>query len=330
MKNMFKFATNELTQDAFLMWLIEASDPKEQNDVDKDLYEASRKLIYELTGISVNEEILEVWTYPQAYKIDITAYIKTNKEEHVLYIEDKVMSKEHNQLEIYNDGIKKMLNKWKDFKGKSLKIHKIFYKIDFIEEDERNRVEKAGWKIYPFKDIINLFSNYRTTKNLFLRQYAEYINDIYLELNYLDIPMVPHDTMTAWRAFFINTVGPAIKDICSYWAYNYRFGYSYLGIRPLGRANDKIPYLEIRSRDVNKGELVAKILAYGVSNIEKSPLLADKIKAGNDIYFSQWTIKHNKQIGKTKEGLFPYKDKEEFIACLRKCINEYLKLIKEW
>lgn len=77
-KNLFDYAKKELTQDGFLMWLIDS-----YNDENEEIRNVSRSFIEFLTEISKNEKIVEVWVKPQWCKIDVTVFITTDKKEKV-------------------------------------------------------------------------------------------------------------------------------------------------------------------------------------------------------------------------------------------------------
>ncbi|MCQ2478488.1 MAG: hypothetical protein MJ091_04665 [Clostridia bacterium] len=98
MKNLFDYATKELSQDAFLRWLFENFDCEDN----LSLKEASQQVLKKLCKIC-DEEIIEVKTYSQWHKVDIFTVIKTDKRIIALFIEDKVFSGEHNQLSRYNE-----------------------------------------------------------------------------------------------------------------------------------------------------------------------------------------------------------------------------------
>ncbi len=53
--NLFKFATSELSQDAFIRWLLAWADPSFKNQ-DSQLYETGQKLVRTLLSLSSNKE----------------------------------------------------------------------------------------------------------------------------------------------------------------------------------------------------------------------------------------------------------------------------------
>lgn len=95
MNNLFDYATKELSQDAFLRWLLESYN-------DEDLKEPVRFLLKEFCDLKDDEQINNLETWAQWCSIDISVWIDTNYRKIVLFIEDKAFSGEHNQLKTYN------------------------------------------------------------------------------------------------------------------------------------------------------------------------------------------------------------------------------------
>ena len=95
-RNLFTYATKELSQDAFLLWLFNNYD-------DEEVVPAVYALLREFCGLEKDEKILSLETKAQWNKIDVSVWFETNKgKKYALFIEDKVDSGEHNQLEEYN------------------------------------------------------------------------------------------------------------------------------------------------------------------------------------------------------------------------------------
>lgn len=169
-KNIFDFATKELSQDAFLRWLIEsASDP--------DVAPVSQAFLKWLTGRDGKVKVIR--TVAQWHRIDVVAelYYPAAKESVLLAIEDKVNSGEHdNQLKRYNDQLKR----WsfdKSKKGEKTPV-KVYYKTSLFDEsgDEQRRVEEAGWTIKDLKSIVGFFHNYITYGgSVIVCQYAAHV-----------------------------------------------------------------------------------------------------------------------------------------------------------
>ena len=98
MKNIFEFATRELSQDAFLRWLLENYD-------DPELQDATGNLLKEFCEIDI-QDIKDVNTTAQWCNIDISVWITLKDgSKTALFIEDKTYSEEHNQLDNYDNHI---------------------------------------------------------------------------------------------------------------------------------------------------------------------------------------------------------------------------------
>ena len=104
-KNLFDYATKELSQDAFLRWLFENYDCKIAG-VQKVCY----KVLSTFMSDKIDEgEILDLKTYAQDYKIDVTVFFTLKRtgpdHKYLIAIEDKAFSGEHDQLDDYNKSL---------------------------------------------------------------------------------------------------------------------------------------------------------------------------------------------------------------------------------
>ena len=89
MKNLFDYATRELSQDAFLCWLFENYDCDEPI-----LGKIAVALLSEMTGIKELscDTILDLKTFRQEKHTDIIVCFEHQKKKHTLVIEDKISS----------------------------------------------------------------------------------------------------------------------------------------------------------------------------------------------------------------------------------------------
>ena len=201
MKNLFDFATKELSQDAFLRWLLE-------NWNDPDVGDVSLSFIETLTGLSLKREEIEAKdtrSRVQQAHMDICFDIYTKENKHYLVvIEDKTESGQHdNQLDGYNETIEN----WR--KGdKHTDIFKLYYKTSPMNEDEIRAVKEAGWKLIDFDEVIfPFFERYvEFQKSDILRDYARHIVKIKKDKD--EIPSGDPATwnFTQWGSFFDRTV----------------------------------------------------------------------------------------------------------------------------
>lgn len=241
MKNLFDFATKELSQDAFLRWLLE-------NWNDKDIGPISLEFLKLLTGKDFKKEDIDeekTTSWAQAGHMDIVFDIFIHNENqdldrYLLAIEDKSFSQEHSQLDSYNS----TLEKWRR-QDRHKEIYRVYYKTSIIGGDEKKRVKKAGWKIIPFEEIVDFFKpfvNYE--KSDVLRDYARHVQDLWSQSQEAPSGNPRKWTFTQWDSFFRYSVEEKLGKIggethVEKWVwrgrhYDFAFFYHYKdGIQPL-------------------------------------------------------------------------------------------------
>lgn len=173
-KNLFDFATKELSQDAFLRWLLE-------NFNDPVVGVASKKLLSEMIKLLPDQpldinKITRIETKAQLKYMDVVAYAYNgNTIIATFVIEDKINSCEHYQLEKYD----KKINQWNDRKYK----YRIFYKTQFIGDEERERIYKCNnWKIMDILAISSIFDEFSNSDNLVLKYYSLHVKQVLSDL----------------------------------------------------------------------------------------------------------------------------------------------------
>lgn len=110
--NIFTYATSELSQDAFIAWLLEWADPKFKT-LNEPLHNLGTSFLKELldTKDKTLSEIESFEIKTQHYKIDVYVELVMNNERIGIIIEDKVYSSNHsNQLNRYKDKISKKVD----------------------------------------------------------------------------------------------------------------------------------------------------------------------------------------------------------------------------
>lgn len=348
MKNLFDYATKELSQDAFLRWLFENGFDESCENV--ELKKIARELFDNFTGNEFKgKEIKELKTVAQWKKIDVSIWFKASGVESLIVIEDKTGSREHNQLDNYNKEIEKHNSYWKgkpDYANKcntryveAGKIFKIYYKTYALNEQEKQTVEENKWRIFGIDEIFKVFSKYNSTGVQILDDYIEHIKKIKIAASNTQKP-TEHSTeldCVKWEAYFNNTVVPELKKRVDkeliFSVYEPMFSYICLNIEKEKNA----PYLEIRSRDSINGKLCLRILCYGIyyenreEKNEKVNSLFYEIRNNHKI-FSQKYCKKNVQE-KKQIGFIEHKDvfdEKEYIDKIVDGIFEYLKVMEKW
>lgn len=160
--NLFKFATKELSQDAFICWLMNFahSDHLGENPI---LTECAKELLAKMLKI---QEPLVVTSIERQYK-NIDVLIQVNNKYNII-IEDKTFTSEHSdQINRY----RKMLEN-ENFQN----IICVYYKI--VEENFTGHVDVQITR----KDLIDVFSKYiNTAKNAIFTDYYENLLEIETE-----------------------------------------------------------------------------------------------------------------------------------------------------
>lgn len=333
MKNLFDFATKELSHDAFLRWLFENWQEPECDII-------VRKLLKEFCNF--DDEIQDIKTKAQDHNIDISVeiYSKFNKDKIVrLFIENKTFSNEHNQLTKYDEYINTLSN-----------THKVFYKINKINVNDYKGIEKANeeniktnkslWQAWDIHKIVKLFECKSDFENLILKHYVEHIRKIqeYVQNTKKPISNDNNKDLLQWEAYFKNSIIPSLQEkeyICDAWKAG-QYPYICLVLTKKGYKGRKIPYLEIRSRDCLNNNFIARVLCYDVSvedfiknlskleeNVKKQGFSCKGIvrkRKGKEIF--------PKQIGYT-ENLTAISD-DDFIKLVDIWGEKYLNAMKDW
>jgi hypothetical protein len=188
MKNIFDYATSELSQDAVLCWLIANAD-KESNPEDEQLRHYGGYLLATLLGEPYDEQkefkIPLKWIIPQWGDIDVPVWGHYGDLGFGLVIEDKTFSYLHdsntknggkeNQLKKY---LKEMNDDNYDANGKRIDrvIKGAVYKTAFAGDQEREEAKDAGFLCFDITDIVPLFSEMKKRfgdpKNDILKDYC--------------------------------------------------------------------------------------------------------------------------------------------------------------
>ena len=139
--NLFTYATKELSQDAFICWLLA------NYDTDA-LQEESYRFLNMLMGKNFSLGDIKMMSIKQQERqMDIvidfwTEIPKTSASHYVLVVEDKTTSSAHDgQLVKYN----KIIDGWnKEEPGFELRTKKVFLKSNFLSQEDKNEIAKAN------------------------------------------------------------------------------------------------------------------------------------------------------------------------------------------
>jgi hypothetical protein len=189
--NLFDYATSELSQDAFLAWLIQWADDK-YKDQDNALYSCAKSFVNELLGQKDDYNILTVKAGRQWNNIDIWALVN---DEHFIVIEDKKGTKEHSdQLSRYSEIAKE------HYKNSAIKIHLVYFKME--EQGQYSNIKDVGFSVFKRAKMLSILENY--LKQTIDLQQNDILKDYYENLKRLDIEIKSYSTrpLDKWNPWY--------------------------------------------------------------------------------------------------------------------------------
>lgn len=193
--NIFDYATSELSQDAFLCWLLKWAEEEARSD-DPQLHTIANvfiKEIFDLHNCQLNESIQSVCIKRQFNSLDILAIIN---EKYAIMIEDKVFTSHHSdQLRRYLEIVKTHPETW------YLKPIPIYYKI--VEQGDYSGVTEAEYKIFMRTKMIEVLSGLHvSTTNDILNDYLKYLKQIDTSIeSYKSLPITEWNSFS-WQGFY--------------------------------------------------------------------------------------------------------------------------------
>lgn len=263
--NLFNYATSELSQDAFLCWLLSYAQEKKYSGDDDKLQKCAQSLIkvfllgqkgiFEKDLIEkdlIVKKIEKQWKY-----IDVLVTLESDKK---IIIEDKTYTTDHdNQLERYKG----------KFKNEANNIFGVYYKTGFCCETIINDMYK-GYYFFNLERIKEFFEKYDDIDNAVFNNYRDFIMEYHKEKNKYKITAISKWTPTMIQGFYDNLVkkiklkGELTDGHCGYgYVPNKSGGFYGLWLIPKGESNFKtnkeqtmkyIPYIQMQfeaKKDLN-------------------------------------------------------------------------------
>ncbi len=192
--SLFSFATSELSQDAFICWLLTCADPSK--DVEVKLNENGQSLLmglFAIAGIELPIDLISLEVKKQYHNIDILVIV--NGGSHVLIIEDKVNTSAHSdQLKRYAEQIE---NEFSDSR-----VGRIYFKTG--NQSNFKEVEEQGYSVFTremFLDVLSKGIESGIENDIYL-DYFNYLNQIQESIDaYKTKPLCDWDWL-CWTGFF--------------------------------------------------------------------------------------------------------------------------------
>ena len=175
--NLFDFATKELSQDAFIAWLVNWINVQESTDEElKAMQSVARKFLQEILAQESVEEklgqriiaanIKELQDLILQYKgIDVFITFKYEQQEYAIIIEDKKLTSEHHrQIENYENKIKK--------EKQDTNVITVYYKM--IDE---HSIESNVDAVITRERMLKVLKSYKGNNNI-IKDYINYLYNI--------------------------------------------------------------------------------------------------------------------------------------------------------
>jgi hypothetical protein len=222
--NIFNYATSELSQDAFICWLIAWADKKNQS-IDKRLYNTAICFVQELLGKNnsfVVENIQVGRSFPGIKNIDCWSIVN-NK--YFLLIEDKKGTVQHSgQLDKYKSAAEIY------FKNSDISIMPIYFKME-EQGDYYTIVKKSGFSVFSRNKMLSTlesYVNHSNDKNDIINDYYEKLQELDRKINsYKMLPIKDWDWWYSWQGFYFELQ----KHLKGEWNYVPNASRGFLGFR---------------------------------------------------------------------------------------------------
>ena len=198
--NLFNYATSELSQDAFILWLLQWANP-ECLAYDVELHETAQgfvRLLLHNKGL----QIRSIYCKKQENHIDVFAIIN---DEYALIIEDKTNTSEHShQLERYSEWVKK------EKRYENLDLYCIYYKTGNESTYRLKRLAESYKKDFPEEnfycitreEVLSVLSNCRSN-NAIIKDYVRHIAQIQEETESYKNKPIPKWDYRCWQGFYL-------------------------------------------------------------------------------------------------------------------------------
>ena len=195
--NIFEIATKELSQDAFITWLLKWADDSCKN-LDEDLHQCGKEFVSALIkkqNPNFSESINKVEAKRQKEKIDVWAEVN---DKYLIIIEDKINGGQHSdQLTRYKEIAEE---KWNG--NNKEKPICIYLKTGNESEKSFKTAEEKGYSIFNRKDFIDLFDKFEQIKNNIFVDFKDRMSQIEGLTNRYKTEKINEWKYFEWQGFY--------------------------------------------------------------------------------------------------------------------------------
>ncbi len=286
--NLFDFATSELSQDAFICWLLNFANKEHLNE-DIYLTECAKKLLQKM----VPEETEHIVTDIKKQYNNIDVLVEVN-DKYSIIIEDKTFSNVH------DDQINEYEKKLKSEGRQNIKC--VYYKIVEQAHDEKMAINIKR------NDLLDTFSEYiDKTNNVIFRNYFDYLLAIDEDVNgYKNTPINfwREKYNHAYKGFFAHLVQDNIIQIKEDDVVNGKYNWGYVA-----NPNGGIWYLwwfSIKSECLDSCNLFEKYIDELYLEIEDNQIVIKMTGDSQEAQDVRWSLYEfcNKNVEEFKKKTF--------------------------
>jgi hypothetical protein len=219
--NIFQIATKELSQDAFLTWMLKWAAP-EQRENDSALHECARQFVILLLKEVPDFQITSLDAGRQWNNVDVWAEIN---DEILLIIEDKKYATEHgNQLDTYRE----MAQEWclHPDRNKPWKLVCVYLKTGNEAANDLAEIKKKHYDTVGRADLVKLFNRHPGVTNEIFADFTRYLDGLDKAVTgYIAKPWNKWDNGD-WEGFYLwMDTQDDIWKIRWFWVNNYAGGF---------------------------------------------------------------------------------------------------------
>lgn len=199
--NIFTYATSELSQDAFILWLLDWANPEFEKE-DQALCDTAQDFV----RLLLNEKDLKVTSVKcqkQEHHIDVFAIIN---EQYALIVEDKTNTSEHgDQIRRYYEWVNK------EKKYSDLSIHCVYYKtgnesafkLTRLTQKYDEEFKSEHFSIVTREEVLELFKHCSSQNAIFI-DYVAHIQSIQDATEAYLTKSIEQWNWIAWQGFYMN------------------------------------------------------------------------------------------------------------------------------
>lgn len=198
--NIFTYATSELSQDAFILWLLDLANPHNAAK-DKALCDTAQNFVRLLLD-KEDLQITSVDCKKQEHHIDVFAIIN---ERYALIIEDKTNTSEHgNQIKRYSEWVKKQ------DKYSNLELYCVYYKsgneskhkLNSLKAKYAEALSGASFRIIDRKCVLDILQETKSN-NAILVDYIDRLKNLQIRTNAFKTSSYNQWDWDAWQGFYL-------------------------------------------------------------------------------------------------------------------------------